>query len=216
MSYIYKITNNINNKSYIGKTNLTIKERFQQHCNDRLRDECSSRPLYSAMNKYGIKNFQIEEIEECEPNKASEREIYWINYYDTYRSGYNATLGGDGKNLFDYKAIASRLKEHPVSSDVAKEFNCSLDTIRTVARNYNIELKNKSKEKFIQRRKKVCQYDKDGMKFIQSFESVQLAAEWISNNTEATSPIRGIRSHIADVANHKRKTAYGYKWEYID
>ena len=59
MSYIYKITNNINNKSYIGKTNLTIKESFWQHCNDRLKNECSSRPLYSAMNKYGIKNFKL-------------------------------------------------------------------------------------------------------------------------------------------------------------
>lgn len=59
------------------------------------------------MNKYGIENFGIEELEYVEDDsKLSEREIYWINELETYGSkGYNASKGGDGKILYDYKEI---------------------------------------------------------------------------------------------------------------
>ena len=61
MSFIYKITNQINGKSYIGKTNLpSIQERFKEHISDSKRARMEKRPLYSAMNKYGIENFKIE------------------------------------------------------------------------------------------------------------------------------------------------------------
>lgn len=55
------------------------------------------RPLYKAIAKYGMENFSIETIEEVEDDFLGEREIYWINYYNSYSKGYNATLGGDGK-----------------------------------------------------------------------------------------------------------------------
>lgn len=61
MSFIYKITNQINGKSYIGKTNLaSIQERFKEHIHDSKRVHMEKRPLYSAMNKYGSENFKIE------------------------------------------------------------------------------------------------------------------------------------------------------------
>lgn len=61
MSFIYKITNQINGKSYIGKTNLvSVQERFKEHIYDSKRTRMEKRPLYSAMNKYGSENFKIE------------------------------------------------------------------------------------------------------------------------------------------------------------
>ena len=60
MSYIYKITNDINNKVYVGKTNLTIEKRFREHCTDSKKFTIEKRPLYNAMNKYGIEHFHIE------------------------------------------------------------------------------------------------------------------------------------------------------------
>lgn len=57
MAYIYKITNTINGKMYIGKTEQTIEKRFQQHCSDSQRDGMSNRPLYKAMRKYGVDFF---------------------------------------------------------------------------------------------------------------------------------------------------------------
>ena len=95
--YIYKITNKNNNKVYIGKTLHSIEKRFKEHCQDAFREKKEKRPLYTAMRKYGIESFSIEIIEETSIEKLSEKEIYWIEIYDSYHNGYNATRGGDGK-----------------------------------------------------------------------------------------------------------------------
>lgn len=76
MAYIYKITNTINNKLYIGKTVNTIEKRFNQHKNESKTERSKKRPLYRAINKYGIENFEIEIIEECNYDILNEREIY--------------------------------------------------------------------------------------------------------------------------------------------
>ena len=52
------------------------------------------------MNKYGIEHFHIELIEETD--NPEEREIYWIEKLGSFKNGYNATLGGDGKKYLDY------------------------------------------------------------------------------------------------------------------
>lgn len=95
MGYIYKITNKINQKVYIGLTSRSIEQRWQEHLRsvETLKEK---RPLYWAIAKYGKENFTIEQIEEVENDFLGEREMYWINYYNSYEQGYNATLGGDG------------------------------------------------------------------------------------------------------------------------
>ena len=78
--YIYKITNLINGKSYIGQTN-DYKRRFREH---REKNYCNAEDLlYKAFDKYGIDNFSFEVIEDKTPN-YNEREKYWIKYYHTY------------------------------------------------------------------------------------------------------------------------------------
>ena len=98
---IYKITNVLNGKIYIGQTRKTLKERFQAHINRAERGDKGH--LHPAMRKYGYDNFKceiIEEIDESLPNALdilNEREIYWIDYYDSTdnKKGYNILLGGD-------------------------------------------------------------------------------------------------------------------------
>lgn len=93
MAFIYKIVNDINNKVYIGKTEESVEKRFKEHCQARCQSQVNSRPLYSAMNKYGVNHFRVEQIEETD--SPEEREQYWIKEYDSYgSSGYNATKGG--------------------------------------------------------------------------------------------------------------------------
>lgn len=214
MSYIYKITNDINDKIYVGKTNLSLEKRFQEHIQDAQRKTQQHRPLYNAINKYGKEHFTISLIEECSSSEASEREIYWIGFYEGYEKGYNATLGGDGKQRFNHELIAQRLKEHPYPIDVANEFNCSIDLIRIIGKEYNIILKNKGANN-VNAPKQIQQFDKNN-NFIQIFPSIQKAAEWLQQNNYLKTINSGVRSHISDVANGRRKTAYQFIWKYID
>lgn len=93
--YIYKITNLINGKLYIGQAK-NIQNRWYEHCLECTYNN-ENQYLYNAMRKYGINNFKIEPIEGPIEN-YNEREIYWIAYYNTYldkTKGYNMTPGGE-------------------------------------------------------------------------------------------------------------------------
>ena len=63
MAYIYQITNDINGKVYIGKTEQSIEKRFSEHCQDAYKERNITRPLYSAMRKYGLEHFHIEMLD---------------------------------------------------------------------------------------------------------------------------------------------------------
>ena len=212
MAYIYKITNDINQKLYIGKTELSIEKRFKEHCSDAFRDRNEKRPLYAAMRKYGIEHFHIESIEETD--NPEEREVYWIEYYGSFKNGYNATKGGDGKKLYDYDLIISRLKEHPYPCDISEEFGCCKDLVCDLAKKNNIEVKHKGNERFrIDLSKSVSAYTKDN-DFVKNFSSTVEAANWCFEYGKTNSLSSGVRSHISEVANGKRKSAYGYIWKY--
>ena len=122
--YIYLIENKINHHKYIGKTYLTIEQRWKQHCKDSKRKEFQHRPLYRALNKYGINNFSIQEIEYTE--NCEDREKYWIAYYNTYHDGYNATLGGDGTLYFEYtdEEVINKYSELLNVQETANFFHC--------------------------------------------------------------------------------------------
>ena len=92
MGYIYKITNLINNKIYIGLTTRTVEMRWKEHVR-------GTQYIDNAIKEFGKENFIIETIEECEDDVADDREIYWIQYYDSYHNGYNYTLGGRDNKL---------------------------------------------------------------------------------------------------------------------
>lgn len=93
---IYKIINDINDKVYVGQTWKSLKERFQRHCS-KADDPNNVMVIKKAIFKYGKEHFKIvllEEIEDCTQEKLNEREIFWIDYYDSYNKGYNSTKGG--------------------------------------------------------------------------------------------------------------------------
>lgn len=108
---IYKITNLINNKVYIGKTVRTIEQRFKRHCYDAKKNPNTKNHFHRALLHYGSENFKIEQIDTAEtPKELNEKEQYWINLYQSKEFGYNMTPGGDGGNT--YAALtASELNE---------------------------------------------------------------------------------------------------------
>lgn len=91
---IYKITNKINNHSYIGLS-THIEDRWNYHKTAYNWNREKSKILYKAFQKYGIENFYFEVLEECPISELCEKEQYYIDKYDTYKNGYNMTSGGE-------------------------------------------------------------------------------------------------------------------------
>ena len=71
---IYKITNKINSKAYIGQTIQDISKRFKQHATDKR----SGRHLYATISKHGIDNFEVEEIFTVMTNQND------LDWFETY------------------------------------------------------------------------------------------------------------------------------------
>lgn len=89
--YIYKITNNINGKIYIGK--------HMHHVQNKDTYFGSGVILKQAILKYNKENFTKEIIEYCDKENVAKREIYWIEYYNSFTpNGYNIAKGGNGGN----------------------------------------------------------------------------------------------------------------------
>lgn len=96
---IYKHTNNITGKSYIGQTKFSIEQRLKQHYIDARNSSNNgrnlTRPFHLALLKYQAFDWYSEVLEVTTKENASIREKYWISVYKTYTDGYNATIGGD-------------------------------------------------------------------------------------------------------------------------
>ena len=103
---IYKITNKVNGKSYIGQTRYTIEFRWKQHQHKK-----DNTYFHNAIHKYGIENFSIEVLEECNIEDLNSREIYYIAKYDTFNNGYNLTIGGDGNRRLLLDDSYNEIKE---------------------------------------------------------------------------------------------------------
>lgn len=156
---IYKITNKINNHCYIGQSK-NIEERWKHHRNFPLKN--SKYPLYLAFVKYGIDNFSFEVLEECSIDELDDKEIKYINQYDSYNNGYNQTKGGSGSNGNIIKVSNDELYEiydlllntNISQKEIAIRFNIGEDTVSEInngkTRNFegfSYPLRNNKKEK---------------------------------------------------------------------
>lgn len=214
MPYIYKISNDINDKLYIGKTLYTIERRWSQHKNNaRTRKDLEHLPLYSAMNKHGIEHFSIEAIEEVkDEKKLSEREQYWIKYYNTYNYGYNASIGGDGLQLYDYDYIWELWEQGNSIKQISSLVPCCDYVVRTVLDIHNVSTEERKERSAYRQdegrepyRRKVNQIDISTNKIIHTYDSVREAATFIPCD----------HSYLSKICKDK-KIAYGYQWEYQD
>lgn len=86
----------------MGQTIRSLSKRFYEHCSDSRNDSV----IHHAINKYGQENFTIELLQEniATQEELNEQEKYFIQFYDTYKNGYNATKGGDNC-LYSYRNV---------------------------------------------------------------------------------------------------------------
>lgn len=130
---IYKITNSINHKCYIGQS-INIESRWQEHQRNSANPNSPKYhyPLYCAFRKYGVDKFDFEILEECSEEGLNQAEIKWISYYDSFENGYNLSRGGGGLRQYDVNGIVESYKITNNIHETARIFGCHPTTVRNI------------------------------------------------------------------------------------
>jgi hypothetical protein len=218
---IYKFTNIINNKSYIGRS-VNIENRKLQHnsASHNINTKEYNTYFHKAIRKYGIENFKFQILEECSCAELDKREQYWISFYQSNNPiyGYNMTSGGDkvydnSKTIYQYDNDGKFIQTFKNAYEAGKILGINPAHINGCAlHRYGV----KRAKGFIfayegddlswhfdyhSNKVPVYQLDKKG-KIINQFNSIQEAGRL--TNTD----YRNIRK----VIQGKRQTAGGYIW----
>lgn len=197
---IYKITNNINNKIYIGQTVRDLDTRIKEH---RRHKDCI---MYNAFNKYGYDNFTIEIIDTAETiDELNEKEIYWISYYDSTNKdkGYNLCEGGNNTVGFKHSEESKRL----MSEHAVRRFGPDNHFYNM---HHTDETKEKMKQSWINRKE-------SGEQLPQCRRVINLDTGEVFNSiVDACDKYDVKATHVSRVCRGKRKRTGGYRWAYFD
>ena len=230
---IYKITNLINNKVYIGQT-ANIKNRIS--CYEKLR--CKSQPkIFNSIKFYGWENHSWEIIEKCvlnEDNKIiNEREIFWINKFNSFKNGLNCTSGGQNCKMSEEtkekisighkgqipwnKGISRNQEEKLKISNSLKGNKLSKETKAKISKgNKGKEAWNKGKNMSVEFKEKVRTTLRNSTKLKRKriicidtgiiFESITEAARILGFN----------QANLSKVCNGHRETINGLKFKFLE
>lgn len=215
--YIYKATNKVNGKSYIGQT-VDYRRRLWQHRRCYEKEDCK---FHDAIKEFGFDNFECEIIETCtSKNEADKLERKYIELYDSYRSGYNDNKGGVGghnaRPIVCLDFSGNFIKRYDSAADAEEDgYNnvnvllCCKNKLRSCKNRmfmFEDEYKTngpKEYNPYIKEGRKVVQCDMNG-KLIARFNSVKEAAEKTGAN----------RTTISNVLLNKKKSAAGFIFVY--
>lgn len=218
--YIYKATNKINGKSYVGQT-CDFRSRVWQHQRCYEKEDCD---FHRAIKEFGFDNFSWEIIETCESeDRACELEKYYIEKFNTYRDGYNMTKGGKGAPYHNARAVVlltldgQYIKSYDSAMDAEIDgfhntdvlLNCKGKRRQTKGYMFMFEDEYKSNGAKTYRKpepngmRSIIQCDMKG-NFIHKFKSLQEAARITGAN----------RTTISGVLSNTYKSANGYIFVY--
>ncbi len=120
---IYKATNKVNQKVYIGQTSKSLEERKRGHVSAAARGENTL--FYNALRKYGVENFTWEIIDFCiSKEDACTKEKWWISFYSSFTNrnlGYNCSAGGEGGFGFQKSSISWKNKSKEERKAIAEK-----------------------------------------------------------------------------------------------
>lgn len=196
MGYIYKIRNKKTDEVYIGQTKRSVAARWQEHLTEKANPK---NKLFQALQTYNISDFELSIIEECDNNLLDQREQYWIREFDSFKKGYNGTLGGSAGAQFDYEEIVNDFLQTKNTYQTKKNCNCSINTVKRALQAYNIPYDNKEKTPV-----QIDQIDPNTLEIIKTYPSISAAVEENSDWNVST---------ISGVLSGRRKSAYGFYWQ---
>ena len=127
MTIIYKYTNLINGRVYVGKTSQTLFQRHHQHRFGR------HSPFNDALRKYGIKNFELESLIEVEPEFSSFAEMIFISALkaNNRQFGYNITAGGEGTVGYRHRGeTKERISQKLLGRSVSQDFRQKMGLLK--------------------------------------------------------------------------------------
>lgn len=230
MYYIYKITNLINNKPYIGKTAKTVEKRWKEHyyearrwqrCFETGSDFGYNSRLYPAMSKYGYDNFTIQLLEEVASlEEMNQREKYWIDYYDARNNGYNIAAGGLGGFFLGCKHTPEALEKLRLAGLGRKhsEETCTKISKHKMGHATSVEAKEKMRKAKLG--KKTGEHSADWNKRISEGQVNEVICLETGityyNIAEAARQTGCHASGIANCITGRAKTTGGYHWQYKD
>ena len=211
MTGIYKVTNKVNGKCYIGKS-IDINDRWIRHRSRAFQENDNSYNsyFYRAIRKYGLENFIFEVLEECDPSQLDEKEKYYISIYDSYfknNNGYNMTLGGDGILKKDYSVVCNLWNDGLTISDIAKYIGGTRNTVKNILKSCDAGYSEEEARR------------RGMLKKCVSIERRSLTGELIDiwqSSREIERKLGIDHSSIADCCNYMIKQAGGYKWRYAE
>lgn len=210
LNYIYKITNLINGKIYIGQTTYTIKRRWEQHISaSRTNPDKKDYNflLHKAIRKYGENNFSIELLEEVPEEKdLSSREIYWINFYkscilEEENNGYNMTYGGEGTSKINKQEIYNLWNEGLGSIKISKITGHCISSIKKILNTFSEY--SKEVDHVRNTGKIVYQFNEKG-ELLNSFPSITNAARFVNVDP----------SVINKCCHGQKQSAAGFFWSF--
>ena len=207
MKYIYKVTCIPTQKIYIGKSESSIQERWKGHLRAAFLPSHNDYnfPFHRAIRKYGESAFMVEEIDSCKDStELKEKEKYWIKYYNSYNTGYNATLGGDGQCKYDYDAIVNFYLTNDNSLKLTcQHFHVYDQVVYNALKSKNIDYKNLKPSKRDKAKKKKI-YCVELNKTFNSMAEIDI----YFNKT--------VHPNIRRTLNGITKKAYGYTWKEVN
>lgn len=223
MGVIYKYENLINHHIYIGQTK-DFKKRCREHKNAAYNPAHGdyNLPIHSAIRKYGLENFSIDIIDECSNEWLNEKEKYWINYYNSYKKGYNATEGGqeggyNGKIVLVYDLDGNYITQYKNAKVCAEQIGVSYSTIQQVLHQTRPTCK-KLQLKYIDDDRKITKFkSRQGGKIpiYQLTKDKQIIKEWESA-VIAARELNLDASTITKCLKGKLKTHGNFSWRYKD
>lgn len=212
IGYLYLITNNITGLQYVGKTYSSVEKRWKDHIKKSKTD--IDRPLYRAISKYGSDNFLIEIVGTYEEGDLEDKEVSLIAQLDTYRNGYNATLGGDGRRYLEVKDsdVVESYNTLKSIKETSRSLRISEGSVRNilVSNNISTSLDTKAKASIMT---KACGKSILWVEYNTTYKSCSDCARDMLEFGFAKGSIKQIASNISRVTTGDRKTYLGFTFK---